>query len=231
VEVVVRVEDKTWEEVKYTLDGVLAVTPDDIMCRLVGDWPGLTGDRRQPLRDPLLELRLLHEEYRSDPRVELVEEIAPTAFPAQFRLHLPVGWRPGRGALTRLVQDMQKRSLGLRLVLLPDGQVARLERTAAFERALRVMHTDEDIDDVVDTVAGTWWSEGEEDGFQQRDRQPAATPRRRPAAPSPETEPSRATADDPPPRRSSLSRPASAVVRVGRKFAARGQRRGSAGEP
>jgi GT2 family glycosyltransferase len=230
VEVVVHSEGHTWEEVKHTVDGVLAVTPDDIVCRLVGDWSELTEDRRQPLLDPLLDLRLLHEEYRADARVELVEEVTPTAFPAQFRLRLPVGWRPGRGALTRLVQDMQKRSLGLRLVLLPDGQVARLERTAAFERALRVMRADEDLDDVVDTVAGSWWSEGEEDGFQHRDRRPPTTPRRRAARRRPEDERSRATSDEPLPRRSSWSRPASAVVSAGRRFAARGQRRSGSAE-
>ena len=53
---------------------------------------------------------------------------------------------------------------GLRL-LLPDGEVARLERTSAFTRAARVVRPGEDLDDAVDAVSGTWWFEGREEGF------------------------------------------------------------------
>jgi len=60
---------------------------------------------------------------------------------------------------------MQKRAQGLRSVVLPDGQVARLERTAAVERAMRVRRDGEDLDDAVAAVSGTWWSEGTEEGF------------------------------------------------------------------
>ena len=179
LEVVVGAQDQRYEDVKHTVDGVLAAVPHDVVCRLVGPWSGLGDQRRHPLQDADLELRLIREEYAADPRVSLVEEVAATAFPGQFRLHLPVGWRPERGTLDGLLKDMQKRSLGLRLVLFPDGRVGRLERTAAFERALRLRAADEDLDDVVDAVSGSWWSEAEEDGFRHRER-PAPARRRRP---------------------------------------------------
>ena len=183
LEVVVQAEHQQYEAVKHTIDGVLAAVPHDLTCRLVGPWRSLTDERRRPLEDELLDLRLIHEEYSADPRVHLVEQVGPTAFPAQFRMHLPAGWSPGRTTLATLLQDMQKRSLGLRLVLFPDGHVARLERTAAFERALRVREPDEDLDDVVDAVSGSWWSEADGDGFRHHDRPPPSTGRRqRPTA-------------------------------------------------
>ena len=48
--------------------------------------------------------RLSAEEYSVDGRVTLVEKVEESAFPAQFRLHLPVGWRPGHSSLERLTR-------------------------------------------------------------------------------------------------------------------------------
>ena len=48
---------------------------------------------------------------------------------------------------------------------MPDGATARLERTAAVQRALRVRRPDEDLDDVVDSLFGSWWVDGPEVGF------------------------------------------------------------------
>ena len=175
VEVVVAAEGHSFEEVKYTLDGVLQAVPGDVRCVLLGPWSQLRDERRSPLEDPLLDLRLVREEYGSEGRVEFREELAPTAFPALFRLHLPSGWRPGETTLDDLAKDMQLRALGLRSSLLPDGRVVRLERTAAFERANRVLEEGEDVDDVVDAVSATWWSEGVEDGFLHPEHAPEPT--------------------------------------------------------
>lgn len=169
VEVVVDTDGHTWEQVKYTVDGVLEAVPGDVRCLLVGRWSQLSETRRHPLQDALLDKRLLAEEYASDARVRLVETVAPTAFPAQYRLHLPAGWRPGERTLDQLTKQMQKRVQGLRSIFLPDTRVVRLERTAAFERALRLVRPGEDLDDVVEEVSGTWWSEGTEEGFQRYD--------------------------------------------------------------
>jgi GT2 family glycosyltransferase len=165
IEVVVAVDDHSYEQVKHTVDGVLQALPGDVRCILVGSWSSLADERCHPLDDPLLDLRLVKEEYASEARVACTEQVAATAFPAMFRLHLPAGWRPGETTMDDLTQDMQERAHGLRSVLLPDGHIVRLERTAAFERADRLRAAGEDIDDVVDEIAGIWWSEGLEDGF------------------------------------------------------------------
>lgn len=193
VEVVVAVDDCSYEQVKYTVDGVLRAVPGDIRCVLLGSWPSLTEDRRHPLDDSLLDLRLVQEEYASEAKVVCTDHLAATAFPATFRLHLPAGWRPGELTMDHLTRDMQQRAHGLRSILLPDGHIARLERTAAFERAARLREEDEDADGVVDEISGTWWSDGLEDGFLHREHAEHATETGRPqaaeAAPAPSLRP------------------------------------------
>jgi len=165
IEVVVEAEGHTWDEVKFTLDGVLEARPADLVCLVVGRWGELDAKRRHPLQDAQLEARLIQEEYTHDARVTLVEKLPSSAFPAQFRLHVPAGWRPGPTTLETLTREMQRRSQGLRQLLLPQGEVVRLERTAAFERASRTRREGEDLDDAVDAVSATHWSSGEEAGF------------------------------------------------------------------
>ncbi len=75
---------------------------------------------------------------------------------AALRLLLPsAGWVPARRALADLVLHLEKTHDGLREVVLPDGTIARLERTAAFARASRLARPDEDLDVVVDQVYGS----------------------------------------------------------------------------
>ena len=155
VEAVVDVTKQGYEQVKHTVDGLLRSGPGDLRCLLVGPWSGLDDDRRDVLGEAHLDLRLVQEDYSDEQRVGFVEKVEQTAFPAQFRLHVPVGWRPADGAVEQACREMQKRSHGLRSMLLPDGRVARLERTAAYERAARVRRPGEVLDDVVDDVAGT----------------------------------------------------------------------------
>lgn len=181
-EVVVTAEGHAFEDVKFTLDAALKAEPGDTTCVLVGPWSKLSRERHSPLGDESLDLRLMQAEYTSEPRVRFVEELAPTAFPAMYRVHLPVGWRAGQ-ALRTVLRDMQEQGHGLRSVLLPDGRVARFELTAAYERASRLVAESEDIDDVVDAISGSWWSEGVELGF--RDASPLKEPKAAPTAAAP----------------------------------------------
>lgn len=185
IEVVVDTDDHSWEQVKYTVDGVLRARPADLRCLLVGRWSELNEERRDPLQDPLLELRLLREEYGGDPRVALVEKLEPSAFPAMFRLHLPVGWRPGESTLAKLTLEMQKRAQGLRSVSLGDGQVVRLERTAAVERAMRVIREGEELDDAIGAVSDSSSSEGADEGFRHHADTSRPPARDRPPPPHP----------------------------------------------
>ncbi|MEV0825812.1 glycosyltransferase family 2 protein [Nonomuraea rubra] len=158
-----------YDTVRTTVDAVLAGTVPDVSVLLTGPWPTLDRDRRAPLRDPNLELVLVHGHYQHEGRVRLAQtaDVDPAV---PFVLHLPAGWAPAEDTLARLLDLARDDALGLVNVLLhetaSDGVVAaRLERTAAFARARLVAADGEDLDDVVDQVSGVSWVEGETYGF------------------------------------------------------------------
>ncbi|MGW3350708.1 glycosyltransferase family 2 protein [Nonomuraea rubra] len=158
-----------YDAVRTTVDAVLAGTVPDVSVLLTGPWPTLDRDRRAPLRDPNLELVLVHGHYQHEGRVRLAEtaDVDPAV---PFVLHLPAGWAPAEDTLARLLDLARDDALGLVNVLLhetaSDGVVAaRLERTSAFARARLVAADGEDLDDVVDEVSGVSWVEGETYGF------------------------------------------------------------------
>jgi hypothetical protein len=175
VSVVVDVLGHPLEQVRHSVDALLTASFHDVEVTLVGPWSRLGDERRSPLGDPDRELRLVQAEYVGEGRVRFVEDAPETAFPAPYRLLLPTGWAPEREAVARLAREMMKLDRGLSSVLLPDGQVARLERTSAFTRAARVVGPDEDLDDAVDEVSGTWWFDGVEEGFTWVDDDEAGT--------------------------------------------------------
>ncbi|MBB6554988.1 glycosyltransferase family 2 protein [Nonomuraea rubra] len=158
-----------YDAVRTTVDAVLAGTVPDVSVLLTGPWPTLDRDRRAPLRDPDLELVLVHGHYQHEGRVRLAEtaDVDPAV---PFVLRLPAGWAPAEDTLARLLDLARDDALGLVNVLLhetaSDGVVAaRLERTSAFARARLVAADGEDLDDVVDEVSGVSWVEGETYGF------------------------------------------------------------------
>ena len=164
VEVVLDARGRGYEEVRATVDAVLRSEPGDVRCVVLGHWSALGNERRHPLEDDLMDHRLICAEYAGEVRVVLAEDLSPTPFPTPFRVRLPLGWRPGT-ALSEVTRDMQRREHGLRVVRLADGQLARFEAAAAFERALRVKRVEEDLDAVVEQVSGVSWADGAENGF------------------------------------------------------------------
>ena len=169
-EVVVDARQKTYEEVRYSVDGVLGAIPGDVSCLVVGPWSTLDDARRSPLTDSLLDYRLLAAEYDPEPRVELVESVPESSYPAMLRMRLPAGWRPAPSTMTSLLRDMQKRSEGLRHIMLGDGGgMVRVERTAAVERAHRVKTAQEPLDDVLEAVSfAGWFDDGAKEWFEGR---------------------------------------------------------------
>lgn len=161
----VEAEGHTLEEVRHSVDALLTASFHDVGVVLVGPWNRLGDERRSPLQDPDRELRLVQAEYAGEGRVRFAEQAPTTAFPAPYLLRLPPGWAPATETVARLAREMMKLDRGLSSVLLPDGEVARLERTSAFTRAAKVVRPGEDLDDAVDAVSGTWWFEGREEGF------------------------------------------------------------------
>ncbi|HEX6468125.1 MAG TPA: glycosyltransferase [Streptosporangiaceae bacterium] len=165
VDVVVDARESAYEDVRARVAGALASTVPDVHVTVVGPWSELTADRRAPLDDPLLDLRLVREAFRHDGRVTYVERCPATSAPAPFRLICPPGWVPTADALPRLVQLIEAGGHGVVFLALPEGAglvVARFERTAAFARALMVREEADDLDDLVHEMFGTHWIDGTE---------------------------------------------------------------------
>jgi hypothetical protein len=155
VEVVVDASDLSLEAASVVVDTLLGSTVPDVLVTLLADWGVLHEDRRSPLDEERLNLRLLREFYLTDARVRRVEELPPERSPATFRLTLPgPDYLPAGAALELLLKRMERTHEGTMLIELLDGQVARLERTAAVERARRVARPAEAFDDVLAEVYG-----------------------------------------------------------------------------
>jgi len=166
VDVVLDTRDQPHASVTALVDALLDSSLPDIVVTLLGDWAGLTDERRSPLDDPMLAQRIVHATYRSEQRVRLLAALPDGRPDAAFRLLLPsAAWVPRRRTLADLLLHVEKTHDGLRQVLLPDGSPARLERTAAFARARRLARAGEDLDDVVDEVYGSAWTAAEDLGF------------------------------------------------------------------
>jgi glycosyltransferase involved in cell wall biosynthesis len=167
--VVIRAEG-SFELVRACVDRVLVSVETDLRVHLVGDWNVLTGERRRVLDDPHVDLRLLEENYRSDPRVVLVTDEPETAFPSAFLLCVPTTAGLPRKMITRLTTDANWAQAGLARVgsgAVPAGDGApgtptvELWRTAALSRARRVMQPGENLADVVEQVHGAIWVSGD----------------------------------------------------------------------
>ncbi|MBP2705181.1 glycosyltransferase [Microbispora sp. RL4-1S] len=166
VEVVVEVGDAGFEDVRFTVDSALASTLPDVHVTLAGPWRRIRDDeRRAPLDDPLIDLRLMRAAYAHDGRVAFTESAADIRTPGPFRLSCPPGWAIGAETLDRLTQHAEEYELGrLRLALeeRADGVVtAVFDRTSALARAVRVAKDGEDLDDVVHEVFGLEWLDAE----------------------------------------------------------------------
>ncbi len=181
VEVVVQVGDASYEDVRATVDGILASWTTDIVVKIVAPWGRLSEDRRDPLGDPLLDLRLIRANYEGEARVGLAEDVPEDCFPTPFRFSCPPGWVPAQDTLKRIIDFANKHTLGvLSLALDEQDEIvhARLERTAALSRARRLAEPGEGIDDVVHEIFGTLWDEGEKWGIVRSDLSTMARPDR-----------------------------------------------------
>ncbi|MFB9801229.1 glycosyltransferase, partial [Streptomonospora salina] len=168
VDVVVDVGAASLEDAETTLAPLLAGTVPDIRVRVVGTWSALSEERRSPLDEDLLDLRLIREAFRGDSRVSFAEEEPERDIAVPFRLHLPAGCAPTRRAVERITEVADQHRVGL--VRLTDPSVdafgprpVRLERTAAFMRARRLgadQGGPEELDAAVDRLYGLHWIGG-----------------------------------------------------------------------
>jgi glycosyltransferase involved in cell wall biosynthesis len=149
-----------------TVDAILGGTLSDLMITLVGRWSDLDDARIHPLDDPLLDTRLVCASYAGDPRVHLVESLPEGRCPAMFRMTLEnAEWAPTHKTVARLLHNLERTHHGLRIIRMPDGSTARIERTAAVSRAHHVIKSGEFLDDVLDELFGAWSFEAAEVGF------------------------------------------------------------------
>ncbi|MEQ4718768.1 glycosyltransferase [Nonomuraea sp. B19D2] len=171
------VQAGSYEDVRATVDGLLASSIPDIRVTVPGRWDALTAGRRSPLGDPYLDLRLIHANFAHDPRVHLTGPLEGTP---PFRLSVPPGWVPAKDTVARLVAHMEEHDLGAVCVALEETAegvtLARLDRTAAQSRAALVAAPDDDWDDLIDALFGLEWLDGESWGFRRR---PAVYPPRK----------------------------------------------------
>ncbi|GAA4206919.1 glycosyltransferase family 2 protein [Microbispora amethystogenes] len=167
VEAVVDATAGSYDEVRATVDGVLAGTVTDLAVVLTGPWDELAPEQRAPLKDPRLDLVLLRAHYAHEGRVRLAAAPPDTLSP--YRLRVPPGWSPGEDGVGALLATARERELGLVSVLLAEDAegivTARLERTEAFARAALIAAEGENADDLVDEMFGTYWADGETLGF------------------------------------------------------------------
>ncbi|GAA3218316.1 glycosyltransferase [Nonomuraea helvata] len=175
------VQAGSYEDVRATVDALLASSLPDIRVTVPGPWDALDDGRRSPLADPYLDLRLIHANFAHDPRVHLATPLEGTP---PFRLSVPPGWVLSKDTVERLVAHMEEHDLGALSVALEETAAgvttARLDRTAAHSRAALVAAPDDDWDDLVDALFGLEWLDGESWGFTRR---PTVYPPRRKPVP------------------------------------------------
>lgn len=156
------------ELVRTTVDRLLASDLTDLRVKLIADWDEITDDRRSILADPLLDRRLIQVSYRSDPRVELTNEVPESVYPSPFLLHLPGHVGVNVDTVRRMVAVADEWQVGLVRLLPPSAkspdEAVALWRTSAVSRALRVRRPDEPLAKAVAAVAGERWLSGEDFG-------------------------------------------------------------------
>ena len=142
------------DETVRVVDSLLDSSVPDLRVLVVGPWSEVHEERIQPVEDPVLETRIVHRSYRGEPRVRLVPAPDP-ATDAEFRLTLPgVAFAPSYDAMAVLLDDLERTHHGLRVIALPDGTAARLERTAATARVARLLADGDDPDELLDAAFG-----------------------------------------------------------------------------
>jgi GT2 family glycosyltransferase len=155
VTVVVHADGGSLETVRAVVDAVLRSEERDLRVVLVGAWSGIREDSRSPLEAPDLDVALVRATYRSDGRVELVTTPPETPFPSPYLLNLAATAMLEPRAITRLIDECERRQVGLvRVAGDRGGAAVELWRTAAIGRSAWVRQPGESLPDVVRQTHG-----------------------------------------------------------------------------
>lgn len=166
LDVVLDVRSSDATDVIATVGAVLASSLHDLRVTALGDFSTLSDERMAVLDDPAVATRIIHQTYVGDPRVRLLDELPPGRPDTPFRLTLPgARFAPATSVLEELLLHVEHTHDGLRIITMPDGSSARLVRTAAYARAVRVAEPEEDLDVVLHEIAGSAEIDGRAAGF------------------------------------------------------------------
>ncbi|WP_196215766.1 glycosyltransferase [Microbacterium sp. ZXX196] len=164
VTVVAEVTAETAAWARPAIDRVLNNTQTDLRVVLVGPWSELHEGRRRMLADPMNELYLVREWFRSDCRVVLAEERPESVFPSPFRIDMPITAELSSTSIHDMYRAIDTRWLGAIRFFTPghdNADAVTIWNSAAVARARRYVSPDFPIEDAVARVAGFEWASSE----------------------------------------------------------------------
>lgn len=162
IRAVVSVDRDTAQYARQCVDRILSSTETDVQVDLVGPWGALHDGRRKMLADPMNELYLVREWFRSDNRVRFVEEAPTSVFPSPYRIDVPVTVGFGSDTLRRIYRRIDGNRLGVvRVVPTSDESPVTIWDSAAVHRARRYIEADGQLLDAVDEIWGSEWLSAE----------------------------------------------------------------------
>lgn len=159
---VVKVDVETAELARRCVDMLLNQTESDLQVVLVGPWSSLETGRRRVLADAGLELQLLHEWYRCEGRVTMVDDDRDDVFPSPYRLDVPATLGLGPSAVHEIMRDVYGNDRGMVSYFPPEGAdqsaVLTIMPTQAYSRARRYVSDTVTLTEAIDAVWGVEWS-------------------------------------------------------------------------
>jgi len=164
IKVVTEVTPETAKYARPAIDRILNNTQTDVHVVLVGPWSELHEGRRRMLADPMNELYLVREWFRTDGRVIFAEERPESVFPAPFRVDMPITVELASGSLQEMYRRMDKPWIGAMRFFTPghsNDEAVTIWNSAVVERARPYVTDDRSLEDVVAQIAGFEWASSE----------------------------------------------------------------------
>ncbi|WP_029149318.1 glycosyltransferase [Microbacterium indicum] len=163
--VVTEVTAETAKWARPAIDRILNNTQTDVHVVLVGPWSELHEGRRRMLADPLNELYLVREWFRTDNRVKFVEERPETVFPSPFRIDMPITVALESTSLQAMYRKIDQEQHGAVRYFTPghgNDEAVTIWNSYAVARATKYVTGERTLIDAVADVSGFEWAAGDE---------------------------------------------------------------------
>jgi glycosyltransferase involved in cell wall biosynthesis len=164
IKVVTEVTPENARYARPAIDRVLNNTQTDVHVVLVGPWSELHDERRRMLADPMNELYLVKEWFRTDNRVIFAEAKPESVFPAPFRVDMPITVELSSESLQAMYVEMDKPWIGAIRYFTPghgNDEAVTIWNSAVVERARPYVTDERSLEDVVAQIAGFEWHASE----------------------------------------------------------------------